>query len=98
MAKLTFTSIYTDSMSQSERDARRARYIRDKIGRFRILVIGRANAGKTTILQKVCNTTEQPVIHTASGEMVRNLSMSLGESSRADADHSRFAVRSRRQS
>ena len=27
---------------------------------FRVLVIGRANAGKTTILQRVCETTESP--------------------------------------
>lgn len=27
----------------------------DKVQRFRILVIGNANAGKTTILNKVCN-------------------------------------------
>lgn len=26
-----------------------------KDGRFRILIIGNANAGKTTILEKVCN-------------------------------------------
>ena len=31
--------------------------------RFRILVIGRANAGKTTLLQRVCNTTEDPRIY-----------------------------------
>ncbi|KAH7929079.1 hypothetical protein BV22DRAFT_1029912 [Leucogyrophana mollusca] len=37
--------------------------IRDRIPRFRILVIGRANAGKTTILQKVCKTTENPEIY-----------------------------------
>ena len=30
--------------------------------RFRVLIIGRANAGKTSILQRVCNTTERPVI------------------------------------
>ena len=30
--------------------------------RFRVLVIGRANAGKTTILQRVCETTESPII------------------------------------
>ena len=28
----------------------------EDIGRFRILVIGNANAGKTTILEKVCKT------------------------------------------
>ena len=36
----------------------RARYIR-----FRILVIGRTDAGKTTLLQRVCNTTEDPCIY-----------------------------------
>ncbi|KAF8152430.1 hypothetical protein B0H34DRAFT_755201 [Crassisporium funariophilum] len=30
---------------------------------FRILVIGRANAGKTTLLNRVCNTTEEPSIY-----------------------------------
>jgi hypothetical protein len=31
--------------------------------RFRILIIGRANAGKTSILQRVCDTTESPEIY-----------------------------------
>jgi hypothetical protein len=30
--------------------------------KFRVLIIGRANAGKTSILQRVCNTTEGPKI------------------------------------
>ena len=30
---------------------------------FRVLVIGRANAGKTTILQRVCDTTESTTIY-----------------------------------
>ncbi|KAG6884672.1 hypothetical protein C0993_009053 [Termitomyces sp. T159_Od127] len=34
--------------------------LRKKFTHFRILVIGRANAGKTTILKRVCNTTEDP--------------------------------------
>ncbi|KAI6128291.1 hypothetical protein EV401DRAFT_1853748, partial [Pisolithus croceorrhizus] len=37
---------------------------------FRILVMGRANAGKTTILQRVCNTTDQPEIFNGKGEKV----------------------------
>ncbi|KAG2045564.1 hypothetical protein BDR06DRAFT_965642 [Suillus hirtellus] len=41
------------------------------IRRFRVLIIGRANAGKTTILQKVCNTTNEPEIYTAEGNKVR---------------------------
>ncbi|KAG1810391.1 GTP-binding protein [Suillus plorans] len=44
--------------------------IRERIGRFRILVIGRANAGKTTILQRVCSTRENPEIYNSAGEKV----------------------------
>ena len=39
--------------------------------RFRVLVIGRANAGKTSILQRVCDTTESPKIYRR-GEEVRS--------------------------
>ena len=42
----------------------------DRIGRFRVLVIGRSNAGKTTLLQRVCNTTELPEVYNAKGEKV----------------------------
>ena len=45
----------------------------DRIGRFRILVIGRSNAGKTTLLQRVCNTTELPEIFNVKGEKVESL-------------------------
>ena len=31
--------------------------------KFRVLIIGRANAGKTTILQRVCDTTESPKVY-----------------------------------
>lgn len=44
-----------------------------KIGRFRILIIGRASAGNTTVLSRVCNTPENPTIYSAGkkrGEMV----------------------------
>ena len=37
--------------------------------RFRVLVIGRANAGKTTILQRVCDTTESPTIYRGGKEV-----------------------------
>ena len=36
---------------------------RKKYTRFRILVIGRANAGKTTLLKRVCSTAEEPCIY-----------------------------------
>ncbi|KAG2040317.1 hypothetical protein BDR03DRAFT_932815 [Suillus americanus] len=42
--------------------------LRERIGRFRVLIVGRANAGKTTILQKVCNTTDDPEIYDTKGE------------------------------
>ncbi|KAG6825023.1 hypothetical protein H0H92_005076, partial [Tricholoma furcatifolium] len=38
--------------------------LRAKYTHFRILVIGRANAGKTTLLKRVCNTEEDPVYNT----------------------------------
>jgi len=31
--------------------------------KFRVLIIGRANAGKTSILQRVCDPTESPKIY-----------------------------------
>ncbi len=37
--------------------------LRKKYTHFRILVIGRANAGKTTLLKRVCNTDEDPCIY-----------------------------------
>ncbi|KAF8266523.1 hypothetical protein EI94DRAFT_178720 [Lactarius quietus] len=37
---------------------------------FRVLVVGRANAGKTSILQRVCETTESPTIYRG-GEVVK---------------------------
>ncbi|KAI6149233.1 hypothetical protein BKA82DRAFT_166039 [Pisolithus tinctorius] len=51
-------------------DPAKAREYIDRIDRFRILVMGRANAGKTTILQRVCNTTDQPEIFNGKGEKV----------------------------
>ena len=49
---------------------RRAENVRSLTKRFRVLIIGRANAGKTTILQRVCNTTEQPKIFSRDGHEV----------------------------
>ncbi|KAJ8585626.1 hypothetical protein M405DRAFT_824657 [Rhizopogon salebrosus TDB-379] len=44
--------------------------VRQKFDRFRILVVGRANAGKTTLLQKVCNTTGKPLIFDGEGNKI----------------------------
>jgi len=35
--------------------------LRAKYTHFRILVIGRVNAGKTTLLKRVCNTKDDPI-------------------------------------
>ncbi|KZP19852.1 hypothetical protein FIBSPDRAFT_892432 [Athelia psychrophila] len=40
--------------------------------RIRILIIGRANAGKTTILQKVCGATKLPEVFDVDGNRVFN--------------------------
>jgi GTPase SAR1 family protein len=45
--------------------------VRQKYSHFRILVIGRANAGKTTLLKRVCNTTEDPRIYNEGKNLVR---------------------------
>jgi GTPase SAR1 family protein len=45
--------------------------LRCKCPHFRILIIGRANAGKTTLLKKVCNSIEDPEIFSPDGEKVR---------------------------
>ncbi|KAF7343551.1 GTP-binding protein [Mycena sanguinolenta] len=44
--------------------------VRSKISHFRILIIGRANAGKTTILKKVCNSVEDPEIYDPDGNKI----------------------------
>ena len=44
---------------------------REKYHHFRILVIGRVNAGKTTLLKRVCNTTEEPCIYDERKNLVR---------------------------
>ena len=53
-----------------ERQLEQAENVRRLTPRFRVLIIGRANAGKTTILQRVCNTTDQPKIFSQKGHEV----------------------------
>ncbi|KAI6103815.1 GTP-binding protein [Pisolithus croceorrhizus] len=40
----------------------------ENIKRFRVLVMGRSNAGKTTTLQRVCNSTDKPEIFDQNGK------------------------------
>jgi len=46
---------------------------------FRVLIIGRANAGKTSILQRVCDTTGSPVIYRRGKKVNLDPSMDRGE-------------------
>ncbi|KAG2124682.1 hypothetical protein DEU56DRAFT_744440 [Suillus clintonianus] len=58
--------------------------IQKKINRFRILIIGRANAGKTTILKRVCNTNENPKIFNSAG---RKIDATVLNASRERGEH-----------
>ncbi|KAG8866909.1 hypothetical protein FRB97_003651, partial [Tulasnella sp. 331] len=42
----------------------------DSLARFRILLVGRGNAGKTTILQKLCSETDMPIVRNRAGKVV----------------------------
>ncbi|KAF8273967.1 hypothetical protein EI94DRAFT_975228 [Lactarius quietus] len=46
---------------------------------FRVLIIGRANAGKTSILQRICETTNSPVIYRGNQRIKLDPSMDRGE-------------------
>ena len=52
--------------------------LQEKFGRFRILIIGRANSGKTTILRAICNSTEDPEIYDGEGRKVRPHDYTVG--------------------
>ena len=67
---MSLAGIASQGAEEIERQQRRAGNLRRLTERFRVLIIGRANAGKTTILQRVCNTTEQPKIFNQEGHEV----------------------------
>ncbi|KAF8260596.1 hypothetical protein EI94DRAFT_1811447 [Lactarius quietus] len=46
---------------------------------FRVLIIGRANAGKTTILQRVCKTTDSPSVYRGNRKVILEPSTNRGE-------------------
>jgi cytidylate kinase len=63
----------TNVQQVAEETVKRDEKLRKRFKCFRILILGRANAGKTTILQKVCNTNEQPVIFDGEAREASNL-------------------------
>ena len=72
MATLTFPN--TIAPMDTQRPHRQSSELQ-----FRVLIIGRANAGKTSILQRICDTTESPIVYRGD-ELVRgptSLSASL---------------------
>ncbi|KAH9159527.1 hypothetical protein EDB89DRAFT_2236766 [Lactarius sanguifluus] len=58
----------------TQRPHRRIPYVQ-----FRVLVIGRANAGKTSVLQRICETTESPVIYRGNEMVTLDPSMDRSE-------------------
>lgn len=53
-------------------DPEKAKKYLENIEKFRILVIGRGNAGKTTILQRVCNSVDEPDVFDGEGNKINN--------------------------
>jgi len=60
-----------------------AEAIRGNCPQFRILIIGKANAGKTTILRKVCNAKPdaQPIVYDAEGMEVKQAPTNVQQAS-----------------
>ena len=50
-----------------------AEQIRTECPQFRILIVGKVNAGKTTILRKMCNAKPdvKPIVYDAKGKEVK---------------------------
>ena len=64
------TSSLTIRKSRTHKFMDNAIEIRAMCRHFRVLIIGRANSGKTTILKKVCQTTDEPRIYDSGGKEV----------------------------
>lgn len=60
--RLNIQSDKITSMNDSKMGVTKPRRPLQKI-KFRVLIIGRANAGKTSILQRVCDTTDSPITY-----------------------------------
>lgn len=67
MALPNFQQLISDNDGGTNITVLRERY---RCSHFRVLVIGRANAGKTTILEKVCGVDKEtePIIYDMNGK------------------------------
>jgi len=65
------SQINAQALATRFHDDRHIQRIKKRCNKFRILIMGRANAGKTTILRQTCNTTDDPEIYDAEGGKVR---------------------------
>ncbi|KAH9066208.1 hypothetical protein EDB87DRAFT_696152 [Lactarius vividus] len=72
------TTLAFSNQTPSPMDTQQPSRARIPTIRFRVLIIGRANSGKTTILQSVCETTRSPIIY--QGERWRNETVTLNPS------------------
>ncbi|KIO02924.1 hypothetical protein M404DRAFT_1001837 [Pisolithus tinctorius Marx 270] len=73
MTDLGATIKTTPSRAAFHLDPQMAKEYMNNIEKFRVLVIGRGNAGKTTILQRVCKTADKPDIFDGKGNKVENV-------------------------
>jgi len=65
-----FVAVSMSTSSKPQLTDEQIQKLKANFTQFRILVIGRANAGKTTILRRLCNTTGDPMIFSPNGEKV----------------------------
>ena len=61
---LSVGSVVPSVLENPDSDAIEIEPISSEKDQFRVLIIGKANAGKTSILQRVCDTTDSPEIYT----------------------------------
>ncbi|KAF9460892.1 GTP-binding protein [Collybia nuda] len=70
MSGVTQANVNLDPNFDAQEEQDRWEELARKAKRFRILIIGRTNAGKTTILKKFCDSTDEPEIYNNKGEKI----------------------------
>ncbi|TFK48699.1 hypothetical protein OE88DRAFT_1634323 [Heliocybe sulcata] len=64
-----------------------SRFVRKTFQKFRILVVGKANSGKTTLLKKFCMSDEEPVVRDMSGRSVSSCVITTTKRGLHDINH-----------